>query len=587
MADSEYLWQITTAVTQALNADLLLLGRNPNNPVITAQNLAASFGLATNVKMFGALGAGTDDTSAIAAAIAATAPGGYLYFPPGTYQTQQTTINVLGLTVVLAQGATLQTVTAAADFTALLNIAVNNVTITGRGTLDGNRAAQTHSNLNTVFVATGVSGFRMENVTVTGGVVYGLHAEDVSDINLDQVTFTNHVSAAIFIKANTANIKRVNTRNCVIDQTATGGVCINYNCNAAFKISGSEIVDNWCYTNGVVDSVHIFGDGENNKVARNYVEGGSIGISVANNGTSGNNFCPVECNNLVKQTSIAIELVGSAMLSAVDNTIDGQNVTPTGISLNGFNNAAYRFLSAANNKIRDCTTVGIHVYYASYSQLIGNGIDFGSGTGYAIELQASSYCSAIGNNLKGPVSIGSVAFYLADGSSHLDFGPNNCEGWGWMFQVANGIYDHISVSGGSWDNWVNGAYQLNGTPGGHITFKNITGYFFGGVDRADIEDAANFVYTAWGTGVPEGSLTGGVGSVLFQTDGAAGAQQWRKATGTGNTGWLLVAECLAAITASRPTLGTAHSGFMMLDTTLHKPIWWTGTGWVDATGIGA
>ena len=36
---------------------------------------------------------------------------------------------------------------------------------------------------------------------------------------------------------------------------------------------------------------------------------------------------------------------------------------------------------------------------------------------------------------------------------------------------------------------------------------------------------------------------------------------------------------------SRPNLETTDVGYMFFDTTLNKPIWWTGTTWVDSTGI--
>ena len=40
----------------------------------------------------------------------------------------------------------------------------------------------------------------------------------------------------------------------------------------------------------------------------------------------------------------------------------------------------------------------------------------------------------------------------------------------------------------------------------------------------------------------------------------------------------------ANATASRPAAATAGAGAMFFDTTLGKPIWCTGTAWVDATG---
>lgn len=34
----------------------------------------------------------------------------------------------------------------------------------------------------------------------------------------------------------------------------------------------------------------------------------------------------------------------------------------------------------------------------------------------------------------------------------------------------------------------------------------------------------------------------------------------------------------------RPSLFGSDYGFQYFDTTLNKPIWWTGSKWVDATG---
>ena len=37
-------------------------------------------------------------------------------------------------------------------------------------------------------------------------------------------------------------------------------------------------------------------------------------------------------------------------------------------------------------------------------------------------------------------------------------------------------------------------------------------------------------------------------------------------------------------TSNRPVLQVSDSNFQYFDTTLNKPIWWTGSKWVDATG---
>jgi hypothetical protein len=47
------------------------------------------------------------------------------------------------------------------------------------------------------------------------------------------------------------------------------------------------------------------------------------------------------------------------------------------------------------------------------------------------------------------------------------------------------------------------------------------------------------------------------------------------------------ASCGKANAVSRPVLGPDDAGCLYFDTTLAaagKPIWWTGTAWVDATG---
>ena len=55
-----------------------------------------------------------------------------------------------------------------------------------------------------------------------------------------------------------------------------------------------------------------------------------------------------------------------------------------------------------------------------------------------------------------------------------------------------------------------------------------------------------------------------------------------KKYGSGAAGWFTFQDVVAASSAYRPT--NALPGYQYFDTTLSKPIWWTGTKWVDATG---
>jgi hypothetical protein len=53
------------------------------------------------------------------------------------------------------------------------------------------------------------------------------------------------------------------------------------------------------------------------------------------------------------------------------------------------------------------------------------------------------------------------------------------------------------------------------------------------------EGEVSSLYERYGTGSPEGVVTAPVGAVFHRTDGAAFTTQYRKETGSGNTGWVL------------------------------------------------
>ena len=88
-----------------------------------------------------------------------------------------------------------------------------------------------------------------------------------------------------------------------------------------------------------------------------------------------------------------------------------------------------------------------------------------------------------------------------------------------------------------------------------------------------------------------GALRGAVArkNTGLTTTGQWGTIEWTATTShASNSTWRATAfQVEKSTTANRPTLGTTDVGVMYLDTTLDaggKPIWWTGTTWVDATG---
>ena len=73
-------------------------------------------------------------------------------------------------------------------------------------------------------------------------------------------------------------------------------------------------------------------------------------------------------------------------------------------------------------------------------------------------------------------------------------------------------------------------------------------------------NSAQNVWIKRGTGSPEGVETANVGSIFLRTDGAAGTVEYRKESGTGNTGWVATSNVGADITLD-PT------GLIVLDAT--------------------
>lgn len=90
-------------------------------------------------------------------------------------------------------------------------------------------------------------------------------------------------------------------------------------------------------------------------------------------------------------------------------------------------------------------------------------------------------------------------------------------------------------------------------------------------------------------GSPEGLWTASPGSIYIRPNGLPGQTglMFLKESGTGNTGWIRFGSARKSNTSGRPTPTVNEIGLLHMDTTLAangKPIWWTGTIWVDSTG---
>lgn len=93
--------------------------------------------------------------------------------------------------------------------------------------------------------------------------------------------------------------------------------------------------------------------------------------------------------------------------------------------------------------------------------------------------------------------------------------------------------------------------------------------------------ASNGVGVFASSGNPNSVVTAPIGSICLNWNFNKGIGLWVKETGSGNTGWIPITAS-AGSSSGRPT--TTFAGMSFFDTTLGKPIWWSGAAWVDANG---
>lgn len=103
----------------------------------------------------------------------------------------------------------------------------------------------------------------------------------------------------------------------------------------------------------------------------------------------------------------------------------------------------------------------------------------------------------------------------------------------------------------------------------------------------NLSDSTQFARIRCGNGTPEGNVLGNPGDVYIRRNSLTALTVYIKEAGNNtNTNWFPAATLRGGTTAARPSgvNTTGHRGVMYYDTTLGKPIWWSGAAWVDATG---
>jgi hypothetical protein len=509
---------------------------------------------------YGAVGDGSvNDTTAVAAACSAAiaAGGGEIYFRPGkTFYTDMVTLAAVSVPLRFTGGGTIKFRTANSS---LIRVDANtaNIEIVGLR-LDGNN-----------------------------------------------VTMTNNQSA--LVRAINAATHPVIVRDCELKNSNQNGVSAVS--GGRLIVTGNNIHD--CGADGVRILTTL-----TQTIANNYIHDCGLGGIRALPSATGSSFAFTE----------GCTITGNVIREIRDDIGDNG---PYG---NGINVFRLGGVAITGNTIQNCEWSFVRLNDADHSVVTGNACHHNDNDpGIFCEFGAR-HITVSGNTLEDCRQDGIAFANVDDGAVGLVANGNNIKGFG-AAGTASGI---IIACGMAVGNYIDGggvagavwAVRL-GTSGGIATSEYrtlVVGNQIAGVKYAlalgasstsgtkDSLVVANQVTrqdASWsgpigvlGGGNTDGGdgITAAAALTLYLADNnfdiptahtpqpfATGSRV--KINGILNVSdgvrWVAPRNPLKGNTASRPTLTAAHVGALHLDTTLDadgKPIWWTGTAWVDATG---
>ncbi len=161
-----------------------------------------------------------------------------------------------------------------------------------------------------------------------------------------------------------------------------------------------------------------------------------------------------------------------------------------------------------------------------------------------------------------------------------------------LFSSTSGFYVDVLIDGGDFRNVVGDAFDITiaGTQSlmltGHVIGDAASAYTISGGTIGNLDMMNDRVILA--TTQPTEGLKGDIVSLKSFVDGGARERICTISGATSATYRLYKqAGILKNTTANRPSPSSQDAGMLYLDTTIDadgKPIWWTGTAWVDATG---
>lgn len=366
-----------------------------------------------NVKHYGATGNGTtDDTTAIAAALAAAPAGATILFPAGTYRTTSA-LTISAAINVVGYGATLKS--AAYNDGTKIAIASSGITIRGL-TIDGGYTS-------------GLSGYTGPGlITINNSSNTAL-----SDIQILDCTIKNASFVGI---APQDNVVRVRIKDCLFTNnwcsiyfgTTIGGT---WPSNTDCEVIGCRFYNNWgtgsqsgackvqgdytrtvgptrfVFDNNIIDNpgemgIEIWKNGLHCSVRNNIIYNAVYSVSI-----DGSSFCIAENNSIYNFSYSGFEIVqGSNHCLISGNVINGYIPGTTTRGPSGQRGIISSGTATFNNKfigntIVGCQSAGIELQVSNWCQIESNTI---KDCDTCIVPKWGNYHRIIGNTLIGPVS---------------------------------------------------------------------------------------------------------------------------------------------------------------------------------------
>lgn len=422
-----------------------------------------------NVLDYGATGNGTtDDTAAIHATRDAAGVGGTVVVPAGTYRISSLSLNIASQVWQIMPGATLKLLDTGYPRSAI-NVTAEKVTITGGGTIDGNRATLGDNRVSFLALIIGMvtaSDLRVQDVTVKNSSQWGIWGQGnrtrvlgcsfsgsyAQDILLSSYYLAVQIGSTMqdsydmeashnFVDRSSENpattpFAAIQLRG----NTGTGGEQTAYRPKATFNTVVLPVEP--ANVNGGVVGIEIalarYGLAQGNRIIN-----GNMGISFAKA-----QYGTAIGNHIIGPNLFGVELSDSPGSLVQGNTIDGLGLldksSGSGITSQG-----------ASSLSSNCTLVGNRIFNVSNTTrpISAASVSAWTVTGNSIEgkfgMNFTTLSDSVvsGNTIKG-VNTGSLGVALTDCSS-MTLTGNTFRDYnsGVYIAATSGTSDHINVTG--------------------------------------------------------------------------------------------------------------------------------------------